>query len=49
MSEDKPYQDKQGLVEWSKWISGISLFSASGCVGVNVGLELPAQETFPFI
>ena len=36
MSEDKPYQGNQALVEWSKWISGISLFSASGCVGVLV-------------
>src|SRR5687768_2525528 len=36
MSEDKPYQNNQGIVEWSKWITGISLFSASGCVGVLV-------------
>jgi hypothetical protein len=36
MSEDKPNQGNQALVEWSKWISGISLFSASGCVGVLV-------------
>jgi hypothetical protein len=36
MSENKSYQSNQGLVEWSKWITGISLFSASGCVGVLV-------------
>ncbi|HTE24473.1 hypothetical protein [Flavitalea sp.] len=36
MNENKSYQGNQGLVEWSKWISGISLFSASGCVGVLV-------------
>jgi hypothetical protein len=36
MSENKSYQGNQALVEWSKWISGISLFSASGCVGVLV-------------
>ena len=36
MSENKSYQGKQALVEWSKWITGISLFSASGCVGVLV-------------
>jgi hypothetical protein len=36
LNENKPYQNNQGLVEWSKWITGISLFSASGCVGVLV-------------
>jgi len=36
MTELKSSQNNQGLVEWSKWISGISLFSASGCVGVLV-------------
>lgn len=36
MSDSKSYQSRQGLVEWSKWITGISLFSASGCVGVLV-------------
>jgi hypothetical protein len=36
LNENRPYQNNQGLVEWSKWITGISLFSASGCVGVLV-------------
>jgi uncharacterized membrane protein YqaE (UPF0057 family) len=36
MSNIKSSPDRQALADWSKWITGISLFSASGCVGVLV-------------
>lgn len=34
---DTPSNDlTKSLGDWSKWITGISLFSASGCIGVLV-------------
>jgi hypothetical protein len=30
------HKNKEGISEWSKWITGVSLFSASGCVSVLV-------------
>jgi hypothetical protein len=36
MGAGQSYKNKDGISEWSKWITGISLFSASGCVSVLV-------------
>src|SRR6476661_8880549 len=37
MDETTPKLNVDAIAEWSKWATGLSLFSATGCVGVLLG------------
>jgi hypothetical protein len=43
-STSQPNADS--IAEWSKWVIGLSLFSASGCVGVLLSAGVKSTNIF---
>jgi hypothetical protein len=44
MSDNTSFTKLDAISDWSKWAVGLSLFSATGCVGVLIGKGIANKE-----